>query len=73
MDVFNAQLATQKYMVVFPDMTAKLYCSLRDVARDLSASHSTLSRKLRSSSSFHYFQPSTGYAFLVSAYQPPPE
>ena len=65
MDAFVGTLSSRKYLAVFPDMTIKLYQSLRELARDISASAATLSRRLNSEDQVLYIAPVTGYVFYI--------
>lgn len=66
MEAFLAEIATKKYLVVFPDMTTKLYNSLRDVGADISVSAPTLSRRLKEADGAFFIAPVTSYVFWVS-------
>ena len=66
MDTFSSALDDHKYLVVFPDMSCKLYKSLRAMADDISASYATLSRRLSGVSQIIYDNQSTGYRFLIA-------
>ena len=66
MDTFTSALENYKYLVVFPDMSCKLYKSLRTMADDISASYATLSRRLSGESQIIYDNQSTGYRFLIA-------
>ena len=65
MDAFVGTLSSRKYLAVFPDMTTKLYQSLRELARDISASAATLSRRLSTSDQVLYIAPVTNYVFYI--------
>ena len=66
MDAFIGTLASRKYLVIFPDMTTKLYQSLRELALDISASAATLSRRLSRDSKILYVAPVTNYVFYIA-------
>ena len=66
MDTFTSALDNYKYLVVFPDMSCKLYKSLRTMADDISASYATLSRRLSGESQIIYDNLSSGYRFLIA-------
>lgn len=66
MDAFSSALEDHKYLVVFPDMSCKLYKSLRAMADDISASYATLSRRLSGESEIIYDNQSTGFRFLIA-------
>ena len=65
MDAFIGTLSSRKYLAVFPDMTTKLYQSLRELAQDISASTATLSRRLSENDQVLYVAPVTGYVFYI--------
>lgn len=52
------------YLVVFPDLSLKLFKSLRDIQSDISIDSSTISKKL--SNNEHYFTAKmTKYVFYI--------
>jgi hypothetical protein len=65
MDAFVGMLSSRKYLVVFPDMTTKLYQSLRELAQDISASAATLSRRLSVNDQVLYVAPVTSFVFYI--------
>lgn len=66
MDAFRAEIAQRKYLVIYPDMTTKLHCSLRSAADDISTSPPTLSRLLKDKDASYYCAPVTGYVFWIA-------
>jgi len=66
LDTFATTLQDYKYLVVFPDMSTKLYKSLRTMSDDISASYATLSRRLSGESQIMYDNQMTGYRFLIA-------
>ena len=66
MDTFTSSLENYKYLVIFPDMSCKLFQSLRTMADDISASYATLSRRLSGESQILYKNHATGYKFLIT-------
>jgi len=71
MEVFCALAAQRKYIVVFPDMTVKLYRSLREVADDTSISPATLSRGLKVMDGAMFKAPLTEYVFWIAKWKGP--
>lgn len=52
------------YLVVFPDLSIKLFKSLRDIQSDISVNSSTISKKLANNE--HYFTAKmTKYVFYI--------
>ena len=59
---FSDFIKKQRYMVIFPDESCKMYTNLRDVSNDTSIDHSTICRNLKED--IHTFCYSKGNDFL---------
>ena len=47
-DEMLGYIEKNKYLVVYPDKTAKIYTSLREIERDILISSSSISKKIKS-------------------------
>ena len=71
MDAFVAQSKQLKYLVVFPDMSTKLFKSLRAVAGATSISPPTLSRRLSTTDSAFFEAPYSNHIYWIQKWDGP--
>jgi len=62
---FIEHIKKQKYMVIFPDKSCKMYENIRDVAKDTSIDHSTIFKKLKNDVHTFCYAKGSDYIFYI--------
>lgn len=62
---FSDFIKRQKYMVIFPDESCKMYSNLRDVSLDTSIDHSTICKKLQDDVHTFCYSKGNDYLFYI--------
>jgi hypothetical protein len=66
---FIDYIKEQKYLVIFPDESCKMYSTLRDIEKDISIDFTTIHKKLKNKVHTFIFAKGTNYLFYIRRIQ----